>query len=88
MALVVDSRSTNVVVVERSRTATAIVREIEAVNIAGEMRTAVPIVREIEVINVAGVGIQGRPGEKGEPGAGDNETFDTDLTLLYNIAKL
>lgn len=87
MARVVGGSTARVVVVDRSRTAMAIVRETEALAIARE--TAVmTVVRDTAAVNVAGVGIQGRPGEKGEPGAGDNETFDTDLTLLYNIAKL
>lgn len=33
-------------------------------------------------------GPAGPQGPEGPPGSGDNETFDVNLELLYNIAKL
>lgn len=80
MARVVDSGTARVVVVDRSRTAMAIVRETEALAIARE--TAVmTVVRDTAAVNVAGIGTQGRPGEKGEPGDGATPTRIADTAL-------
>lgn len=54
----------------------------------------ISVPKQETAVAVASGGLQGPPGNQGEEGppgpdgSGDNETFDTNLALLYGIAKL
>lgn len=74
-----------IVVVSRARTAATISGSTEVVQVPARQPQTGTVVQQTKVVEVSAGGPQGK---QGEPGAGDNETFDTDLTLLYNIAKL
>ena len=49
---------------------------------------AVEVVVDSATQRLIQTGQQGLPGPQGEPGVGDNETFDTNLSLLYAVAKI
>lgn len=75
MATIIAGEKTNVVVV--SRGTSVAVRE--------------PETKTVQVSAAGPAGLRGPEGDEGPPGpdgSGDNETFDDNLALLYQIAKL
>lgn len=88
MAQIVDSTKGGIVVVNRARTVATVQSGTQSIRVP-KSETAIGVVtKETAVVNVAAPGPQGRPGPEGPEGPGDNETFDSNLALLYSIAKL
>lgn len=87
--IVANTNKPHVVVVDRAPTAVVVEKGIESA--VTQDRTSVATVTEkTRPIETAGVGIQGPRGSVGPPGpqgGSDNDTFDDNLLLLYQIAK-
>lgn len=84
MPVLTNNQQGFTVVVERNHTISAVRASSSAVKVLRQPQ-AQTVEKDTRVAEVAAAGPQG---PAGPPGPGDNETFDANLALLYQISKL
>lgn len=86
MSVIINGGSTRTVVVGRTSAVNTVVQR--ATPVGTQVQSSVnTVVDRSDTVELGAVGVQGPQGEAGGT-FGDNDTFDTNLALLYSVAKL